>query len=146
MSRRHPSTNWQDNRPTLSKTSDYGKTWIRITSGIPEHDFTRVIREDPGRPGLLYAGTETGVYVSFDDGAHWQSMKLGLPVVPVHRSVWLVKEGDLVRRRMAAYASGILDHASLTASTGRRIRWSSAVHLFEPETTVRFRQSAEPAG
>ncbi len=74
----------QDNRPYLYKTSDYGKTWIKITSGIPEHDFTRVIREDPGRPGLLYAGTETGVYVSFDDGAHWQSMKLGLPVVPVH--------------------------------------------------------------
>ena len=60
----------QDNRPYLYKTADYGKTWTKITNGIPDTDFTRVIREDPKRRGLLYAGTETGVYVSFDDGGH----------------------------------------------------------------------------
>ena len=56
-------------QPYLYKTTDYGKTWTKIVNGIPDDDFTRVIREDPNRKGLLYAGTETGVYVSFDDGA-----------------------------------------------------------------------------
>ena len=84
----------QDNRPYLYKTSDYGATWTKIVDGIPGHDFTRVIREDPGRKGLLYAGTETGVYVSFDDGGRWQPLQLNLPVVPMHDLV--VKDGDLV--------------------------------------------------
>ena len=84
----------QDRHPYLYKTTDYGKTWTKITTGIPDGDFTRVIREDPGQRGLLYAGTETGVYVSFDDGGHWQSMRLNLPVVPIHDL--LVKDGDLV--------------------------------------------------
>ena len=60
-----------DVQPYLYKTNDYGKTWQQITAGIPAHDFTRVIREDPARRGLLYAGTETGLYVSFNDGASW---------------------------------------------------------------------------
>ena len=62
------ATSIDDFRPYLYKTNDYGQTWTKITDGIPEDDFTRVIREDPARRGLLYAGTETGVYVSFDDG------------------------------------------------------------------------------
>src|SRR5206468_1498009 len=57
-----------DSRPYLYKTSDYGKSWKRITNGIPDHDFTRVIREDPNCRGLLYAGTETGLYISYNDG------------------------------------------------------------------------------
>src|SRR5205807_7758368 len=57
----------QDRHPYLYKTSDYGRTWTQINKGIPDGDFTRVIREDPGRRGLLFAGTETGVYASFDD-------------------------------------------------------------------------------
>ncbi|MBI4890107.1 MAG: glycosyl hydrolase [Acidobacteria bacterium] len=72
-----------DFRPYLYKTSDAGKTWTRIVSGIPSDAFTRVIREDPHVPGLLYAGTETGLYVSFDDGANWQSLQLNLPAVPI---------------------------------------------------------------
>jgi len=83
-----------DTRPYLYKTGDYGATWTAITNGIPEDDFTRVIRVDPGRPGLLYAGTETGVYVSFDDGASWRSFRGNLPVVPVYDLA--VKEQDLV--------------------------------------------------
>ena len=83
-----------DNRPFLYKTADYGETWTKITGGIPEDDFTRVIREDPSRRGLLYAGTETGVYVSLDDGASWESMQLNLPVAPVYDLA--VKDGDLV--------------------------------------------------
>ncbi|MFM8393327.1 MAG: WD40/YVTN/BNR-like repeat-containing protein, partial [Acidobacteriota bacterium] len=71
-----------DNRPYLYKTNDYGKSWKKIVNGIPETAFTRVIREDPHRRGLLYAGTETGMYVSFNDGENWQSLQLNLPVVP----------------------------------------------------------------
>ena len=83
-----------DNRPILYKTNDYGQTWIDISDGIPEHDYTRVIREDPARRGMLYVGTETGVYVSFDDGGSWQPLQINMPVTPVHDLV--VKENDLV--------------------------------------------------
>ena len=75
-----------DFTPYLYQTNDYGKTWRRIAdgkNGIPNWHFTRVVREDPGRRGLLYAGTEFGLYVSFDDGAHWQPLQLNLPITPV---------------------------------------------------------------
>jgi photosystem II stability/assembly factor-like uncharacterized protein len=83
-----------DTRPYLFKTTDHGGTWSRITDGIPAGEFTRVIREDPARPGLLYAGTETGVHVSFDDGASWHSLQRNLPVAPIYDLA--VKEHDLV--------------------------------------------------
>jgi hypothetical protein len=84
-----------DFSPSLWKTTDYGATWTKIVNGIAADEFTRVIREDEVRRGLLYAGTERGVWVSmFDDGANWQSLQLNLPPVPVHDLV--VKEGDLV--------------------------------------------------
>jgi photosystem II stability/assembly factor-like uncharacterized protein len=73
-----------DNRPYLYKTADYGATWTRIDSGIDPAHFTRVVRADPVRRGLLYAGTERGMYVSFDDGARWQPLQLNLPIVPIH--------------------------------------------------------------
>ena len=72
-----------DFAPYLYKTSDYGKTWKKITNGIPAEHFTRVVREDPKRKGLLYAGTETGMYISFDDGANWKPFQLNLPIVPI---------------------------------------------------------------
>ena len=72
-----------DFRPYLYKTEDYGKSWKRITDGIAEEHFTRVVRADPERKGLLYAGTESGMYISFDDGDHWQSFQLNLPIVPI---------------------------------------------------------------
>jgi photosystem II stability/assembly factor-like uncharacterized protein len=74
---------WDDNKPYLYKTNDYGKSWKKITNGIPDTTFTRVIREDPNKRGLLYAGTETGMYISFDNGERWQSLQLNLPVVPI---------------------------------------------------------------
>lgn len=79
------ATNYKngDYRPYLYKTSDFGKTWTKIVNGINNEHFTRVIRADPKRRGLLYAGTESGMYVSFDDGANWQVFQLNLPVVPV---------------------------------------------------------------
>ncbi len=86
-----------DFAPYLFKTNDYGSTWTRITAGLPDNVFSRVIREDPTRRGLLYAGTETGVHVSFDDGGSWQPLKgSNLPVVPIHDLVVKEPEGDLV--------------------------------------------------
>ncbi len=80
-----------DTTPYLFKTSDYGKTWTTITNGIPAHDFTRTIREDKVQKGLLYAGTETGLYVSFDDGGNWQRIGGNFPVAPVYD---LIVKGD----------------------------------------------------
>ncbi len=72
-----------DFRPHILKTNDYGKTWTAITNGIPDGYFVHAVREDPKRKGLLYAGTERGVFVSFDDGSHWQPLQLNLPSTPV---------------------------------------------------------------
>ena len=83
-----------DLKPLIYRTHDSGKTWTRIVSGIPEGAYVRSVREDPQKKGLLYAGTELGVYVSFDDGGHWQPLQLNLPVAPVHDLV--VKDDDLV--------------------------------------------------
>src|SRR5258708_27434284 len=87
---------YDDYKPYLYRTSDYGKSWKKITNGIPEGAFTRVVREDPNKRGLLYAGTETGMYISFDDGANWQSMQLTLPVVPVTDLAIHKREKELV--------------------------------------------------
>jgi hypothetical protein len=72
-----------DNHPYLYKTNDYGKTWTKIVDGIPADQFTRVVRSDTKYRGLLFAGTERGIYISFDDGGHWQSLQLKLPITPV---------------------------------------------------------------
>ena len=73
-----------DRSPYVYRTADYGKTWTRIVRGLPFTDFARTIREDKKRKGLLFLGSENGIYVSFDDGAVWQSLRLELPVTPVH--------------------------------------------------------------
>jgi len=83
-----------DPAPIILKTTDYGRTWSRIVDGIPAGEFVRVVREDPAKRGLLFAGTERGVWVSFDDGGHWQSMRRNLPIVPVHDLA--LKDGDLI--------------------------------------------------
>ncbi len=83
-----------DFEPYLYKTSDYGANWTKITAGIPSTHFTRAIQPDPERQGLLYAGTEFGMYISFDDGTSWQSFQLNLPIVPITDLAW--KEHDLV--------------------------------------------------
>ncbi|MAZ26723.1 MAG: glycosyl hydrolase [Cytophagaceae bacterium] len=72
-----------DYAPYLYKTTDYGKTWKKITDGIPAEHFTRVVREDPQQQGLLYAGTENGMYISFNDGGSWKPFQLNLPLVPI---------------------------------------------------------------
>jgi hypothetical protein len=83
-----------DFQPYLYKTTDYGKNWQRITSGIANEHFTRVVREDPKRKGLLYAGTETGMYISFNDGRSWKPFQLNLPIVPV--TDLAIKDNNLI--------------------------------------------------
>jgi photosystem II stability/assembly factor-like uncharacterized protein len=83
-----------DRKPIFYKTTDYGKSWTAINSGIAGDHFARVIREDPVRRGLLFAGTERGVYMSFDDGANWQPFQRNLPPVPVHDLT--IKDNDVI--------------------------------------------------
>ena len=123
-----------DFHPYLYRTTDYGKTWARIDAGIPEMAYTRTVREDPVKRGLLYAGTETGVYVSFDDGARWQSLQLNLPRssardIAVHGS-------DLA---VATHGRSfwVLDNVSPLRQLTDAIRRAPA-HLFAPDTAIRW--------
>jgi photosystem II stability/assembly factor-like uncharacterized protein len=123
-----------DRTPYLYKTTDYGETWQRITDGIRENDYSWVIREDPVRPGLLYAGTETGAYISFDDGDAWQPLQGNLPPAMVMQMQ--VKDDDLV---VATHGRGfwIMDNiSSLRAITPEAA--SAPVHLFEVVPTIRL--------
>ena len=122
-----------DLEPYLYKTTDYGKTWQKITSGIAAPSFTYVVREDPVRPGLLFAGTETGAYVSFDAGASWQSLRRNMPPVSVNNM--LVKDDDLV---VATAGRGfwILDNISALRQITPAVTSASA-HLFKPEPAIR---------
>ncbi|WP_411766048.1 VPS10 domain-containing protein [Winogradskyella sp. A3E31] len=83
-----------DFAPYLYKTTDYGKSWTKITNGISAEHFTRVVREDPKIKGLLYAGTETGMYISFDDGKNWKPFQLNLPIVPI--TDLTIKDNNLI--------------------------------------------------
>ncbi|MCS7081441.1 MAG: glycosyl hydrolase [Bacteroidota bacterium] len=124
-----------DFRPYLYKTTDYGRTWTRITNGIPDDDFTRVIRADPVRRGLLVAGTETGIYVSFDDGGRWHRLQGNLPVVPIHDLV--IKDDDLVVGTHGR-SFWILDDWGIVRQFTPEV-FAAPAHLFKPERTVRFR-------
>lgn len=138
-----------DFRPFVYVTSDYGKTWRQATGGIPDDSFVRVVREDPGRRGLLFAGTETGVHYSLDDGARWQPLRLdwterdgakaeearrGLPVVPVTDLV--VKEGDLVVSTQGR-SFWILDDLSPLRQMNPEVA-RAGTHLFAPRAAHRF--------
>ncbi len=136
---RHQS---DDIGPWIYKTSDYGKTWTKLVHGIPDNTFVRVVREDPVRRGLLYAGTESGVYVSFDDGTNWRSLQLNLPTTPVHDLV--VKGNDLVLATHGR-AFWILDDVSPLRQYSDSIA-SQAFHLYTPATALRYQNpSDEPA-
>jgi photosystem II stability/assembly factor-like uncharacterized protein len=124
-----------DYKPYIYKTNDYGQSWELIVKGIAEDAFLRVVREDPKRKGLLYAGTETGVYVSFDDGQSWQSLQLNLPVVPVHDMV--VKEDDLVAATHGR-SFWILDNLTPLQQLTDEVS-SSKFYLFEPRDAYRAR-------
>lgn len=124
-----------DFHPFLFKTSDYGQTWTKITDGLPDNVFTHAIREDKVRKGLLFAGTETGVWVSFDDGTRWQSLQLELPTVPVHD---LAIHGNDLIAATHGLAFWILDDISPLRQMTPELA-NEDVHLFKPKTTYRFR-------
>ncbi|MGZ3663878.1 MAG: VPS10 domain-containing protein, partial [Ktedonobacterales bacterium] len=126
-----------DFHPSLYKTNDYGATWTKNTDGIADNDFTRAIREDPERRGLLFAGTETGVHVSFDDGAHWQPLKLNLPVVPVHDLT--IKDSDLIAATHGR-AFWVLDDIGPLRQMADELREAPA-HLFAPRPAIRYTQA-----
>lgn len=122
-----------DRGPYVYRTSDYGKTWTKIVNGIPGDDFPRAIREDKKRKGLLFLGTETGIYVSADDGARWQSLRLELPVTPVHGIE--VKNDDLVigTHGRSFY---VLDNIGVLRQATRETTNESVV-LFDPSDATR---------
>jgi photosystem II stability/assembly factor-like uncharacterized protein len=123
-----------DVEPFIYRTHDRGQTWKKIVTGIPDGAYVHSVREDPKRKGLLYAGTELGVYVSLDDGDHWQSLQLNLPVAPVHDLV--VKDDDLVVATHGR-AFWILDDVSAL----RQIeRWGATpdLWLYRPQVAYRL--------
>ncbi len=123
-----------DNKPYLFRTRDFGKTWTAIVNGIGENSFLNAIREDPARKGLLFAGTETGVYVSFDDGDHWQSLQLNLPTASVRDLV--IHKDDLV---IATHGRSfwILDSFSPLRQMNATVA-ASDVFLYKPATAIRM--------
>ncbi|HEY7111457.1 MAG TPA: glycosyl hydrolase [Thermoanaerobaculia bacterium] len=125
---------FDDFRPYLYKTTDFGKTWSKIVNGIPDNAFTRVVRADPVRKGLLYAGTETGLYISFDDGASWQPFQRNLPVTPI--TDLTVKNGDLVVATQGR-SFWILDDLTPLRQWKDDVA-QSTVYLFPPRPAVRM--------
>jgi len=128
-----------DFQPYLYKTTDYGKHWEKIVSGIPDDHFTRVIRADPQQRGLLFAGTEFGVYLSKDDGKNWQSMQLNLPMTPV--TDLALKEGNLIA---ATQGRGfwILDHVEILRQASEAV-FREKQHLFKPAPTWRLSNGSD---
>jgi photosystem II stability/assembly factor-like uncharacterized protein len=134
-----------DWRPYAYRTTNYGTTWSRITTGangIPDNWPVRVVREDPSREGLLYAGTEYGLFVSFDDGGHWQPFQQNLPVTPVTDIA--VHRKDLALSTMGR-GFWILDDLSPLHELGPTVA-SEPAHLFEPRDALRLRYPAREPG
>ena len=122
-----------DYQPYIYKTSDFGKSWKRITNGIAEEHFTRVVREDLTQPGLLYAGTEAGLYVSFDDGAQWQSFQLNLPLVPI--TDLALKNEDLIVATQGR-SLWMIDDLSVLRQLAQATKQKN--YLFKPKDTYRL--------
>ncbi len=131
-----------DFAPYLFKTTDYGATWTRIDAGIPQGAYTRAIRSDLKRRGLLFAGTETGVYVSFNDGAAWEPLQLNLPRVSV-RDVH-VKDNDLLVATHGRAFWSLDDISPLRALADSVI--ASPVHLFAPAPAIRWASGGNGRG
>ena len=123
-----------DFTPYLYKTKDYGKTWKKITNGIPSEHFTRVLREDPEKEGFLYTGTETGLYYSHNEGSYWQPLQLNLPIVPI--TDLAIKNNNLVVATQGR-SLWILDDLSILHQASE-IKGEENV-LFKPKDTYRMR-------
>ena len=148
-----------DYEPYLYRTDDYGTTWTRLTdgrNGIPIDAPTRVVREDPHRPGLLYAGTEFGMFISYDNGAHWQSFQLNMPNVPINdikihrrdlvvatqgRSIWILDDLSALEQMGAPSRPAAAPGSQEPAPTS-----TNGVILFTPREGYRTRQSPSLLG
>ncbi len=130
--------------PFIYKTIDYGKTWISISAGIPKSmlSYAHCVREDPVRKGLLFVGTENGIYVSFNDGQNWQPLQSNLPHAPVY---WIALQEHFHDLVLATYGRGfwILDNLTALEQMTPQIVGSSA-HLFAPRDAYRFRTAVQP--
>lgn len=124
-----------DFKPYLYKTTDYGKTWQKIVSGIDPKHFTRVIRADKKRKGLLFAGTESGMYVSFDDGKSWSSFQMNLPIVPV--TDLAIKNDDLIVATQGR-SFWILDDLTLLHQLGSA-KLKQSLTIFQPRPVYKMR-------
>jgi hypothetical protein len=136
-----------DFKPYIFKTTDLGKSWSTIINGIPEGAYVHAVREDPKKRGLVFAGTELGVYVSFDDGAHWQPLQLNLPQSPIHDL--LIKDDDLV---VATHGRSfwVLDNITPLRQINAQLAQTD-VTLYQPQTALRLHYPEEidkrqPAG
>ena len=127
-----------DFKPYLYKTEDYGKTWRLITSGIKAEHFTRVLRADPNKKGLLYAGTETGIYISFDDGLSWRSFQLNLPIVPITDIT--IKDNSLIVATQGR-SLWVLDDLGLLHQINKNTL-SEDMTLFKPKQSFRTEGSS----
>ncbi len=122
-------------KPYIFKTTDFGKSWMLITTGLPEGAYVHAVREDPLKKGLLFAGTELGIYVSFDDGGHWQPLQMNLPVTPIHD---MVIHGNDLTVATHGRAFWILDDISPLRQMDASI-FASAAHFFVPAEALRTR-------
>ncbi|MTI39279.1 WD40/YVTN/BNR-like repeat-containing protein, partial [Fulvivirga lutimaris] len=123
-----------DYSPYLYKTKDYGKTWTKITSEIPSEHFTRVVRADPKRKGLLYAGTENGMYISFDDGTSWKPFQLNLPTVPI--TDLTIKNDNLIAATQGR-SFWLIDDLTPLHQLSDQVK-SSSSFLFKPMDSYRM--------
>ncbi len=121
---------FNDYTPALFKTTNYGKTWTAISDGIPYGAFTRVVREDPADKNVLYAGTETGIYISYDRGTHWEPLQLNLPVTPI--TDLKVHQGDLVVAT-SGRSFWILDDLAMVRQFSKK---KNSLQLFSPEPAM----------
>jgi photosystem II stability/assembly factor-like uncharacterized protein len=122
-----------DRAPYLYRTADYGNSWTKIITGIPADDFVHAVREDPVRPGLLFVGTEKTIYVSFDNGSSWRSLRLDLPITPVHGIA--IKDSDLL---IGTHGRSFYVMENISVLRQVRPEFTTAnVHLFAPPTVTR---------
>ena len=135
-----------DFTPYIFKTEDYGKSWTKITNGIPSTHFTRALRADKKRPGLLYCGTEYGMYISYDDGTTWKPFQLNLPLVPI--TDLTIKENDLIVATQGR-AFWVLDDLSVVQQKDNDIL-NKNLHVFAVNDAYRYdgfqNQNARNAG
>ncbi len=129
----------EDRKPYIYRTHDFGNTWTKIVNGIQGADYAQVAREDPKRKGLLYAGTEHGIYVSFDDGENWRSLRLNLPDTQVAD---LLVEGDDLVVATHGRSFWVLDNIDILRQMDSTLA-ASALHVFQPDEAIRSFRPAD---